>query len=367
MNIPFLSFEETNRQIKSEMMQAIEKCVDSKWYVLGNEVKQFEEAYAKYSTTQFAVGVANGLDALHLSLLALGIKRGDEVIVPSNTYIATVLAISYTGARPVFVEPDLRTYNIDPDKIEEKITPKTKAIMPVHLYGQACEMDKIMAIASQHGLYIVEDNAQAHGASFKDRLTGSFGDINATSFYPGKNLGALGDAGGITTNSEVLYMKCLSLRNYGSNKKYYNEVIGFNSRLDEVQAAILSVKLNYINSWTTQRIQLSNWYIDRLSACSDLILPATASGATHVYHLFTVRTDKRDTLQQALHKSGIGTLIHYPVPPHLQEAYRHLQYKKGDFPIAEEISNTTLSLPLFIGMTENQVNEVCDVITSFYR
>jgi dTDP-4-amino-4,6-dideoxygalactose transaminase len=341
--------------------------VYSKWYVLGNEVKNFEEQYSIYNHTKYTIGVANGLDALHLSLLALGIKEGDEVIVPSNTYIATVLAVSYTGATPIFVEPNIQTYNIDPDKIEEKITSKTKAIMPVHLYGQACEMDKIVAIAHQHNLYIVEDNAQAHGAEFNGKITGSFGNINATSFYPGKNLGALGDAGAITTDSEELYKKCLSLRNYGSQKKYYNEVIGYNSRLDELQAAILKVKLNYMPNWTDERKQIGAWYNDGLKGIKNIVLPAVTAGSTHAYHLYTIRTTQRDDLQKYLTEKGIGTLIHYPVPPHLQEAYVSLGYKKGDFPIAEEIANTTLSLPLFVGMGKNQVDQVCECIRDFYE
>lgn len=367
MNIPFLSFDKTNDQIKTLTLEAIERCIDSKWYVLGNEVKEFESLYSAYNKVKFTIGVANGLDALHLSLLALGIKEGDEVIVPSNTYIASVLAVSYTGATPVFVEPDINTYNIDPDKIEEKITAKTKAILPVHLYGQACEMGKIMDIAQKHNLFVIEDNAQAHGAEFDGKITGSFGNINGTSFYPGKNLGALGDAGGITTDNEQLYTKCLSLRNYGSHKKYYNEVIGYNSRLDELQAAVLKVKLPFMAEWTNERIQIATWYNEGLQGLAEIVLPATAPKASHVYHLYTIRTEKRDLLQQYLNQKGIGTLIHYPVPPHLQEAYKNLGYEEGDFPLAEKIAQTTLSLPLFIGMTQSQVEVVCQEIKSYFN
>lgn len=367
MNIPFLSFDKTNDQIKTLTLEAIERCIDSKWYVLGNEVKEFESLYSTYNKVKFTIGVANGLDALHLSLLALGIKEGDEVIVPSNTYIASVLAVSYTGATPVFVEPDINTYNIDPDKIEEKITAKTKAILPVHLYGQACEMGKIMDIAQKHNLFVIEDNAQAHGAEFDGKITGSFGNINGTSFYPGKNLGALGDAGGITTDNEQLYTKCLSLRNYGSHKKYYNEVIGYNSRLDELQAAVLKVKLPFMAEWTNERIQIAAWYNEGLQGLAEIVLPATAPKASHVYHLYTIRTEKRDLLQQYLNQKGIGTLIHYPVPPHLQEAYKNLGYQEGDFPLAEKIAQTTLSLPLFIGMTQSQVEVVCQEIKSYFN
>ena len=364
-NVPFLSFDKINSQTKPQIMKALEECFDSKRYVLGDNVTEFEKAYSKYNQVEHTVGVANGLGALHLSLVALGIKKGDEVILPSNTYIATVLAISYTGATPIFVEPCLGTCNIDPSKIEEKITSKTKVIIPVHLYGQACEMDQIMDIATKYNLFIVEDNAQAQGASFKGKLTGSFGDINATSFYPSKNLGALGDAGAITTNSEAIFNKCLGLRNYGSQKKYYNEVIGFNSRLDELQAAVLNVKLKLMNAWTEERQQIGLWYQEGLKDVNDIVLPEIAEGASHVFHLFTIRTENRNELQEHLRTCSIETLIHYPVPPHLQEAYLELGYQKGDFPIAELIADTTLSLPLFIGMTKDQVDFVCDRIKGF--
>jgi dTDP-4-amino-4,6-dideoxygalactose transaminase len=367
MKIPFLSFEETNRQVRSEVLKAVERVFDSKWYILGEEVKKFEHAYASYNNTKFCVGVANGLDALILSLKALDIKEGDEVIVPSNTYIASVLAISYVRATPVFVEPDIHTYNIDPDKIQNSITNKTKAIMPVHLYGQACHMDKIMAIAKSNKLYVVEDNAQSQGARFNGKVAGSFGDINGTSFYPGKNLGALGDAGAVTTDHEELAKKILSLRNYGSQKKYYNEVQGVNSRLDEMQAAILSVKLNFLNDWILERQKIAGWYYERLKGVGDLVLPYVSENATHVYHLFVVRTKQRDSLEQHMNKSGVGTLIHYPVPPHLQQAYKSLNYKKGDFPISENIADTCLSLPLYIGLKEEEVIQICEAIKNFFN
>jgi dTDP-4-amino-4,6-dideoxygalactose transaminase len=367
MKIPFLSFDKINEQTKAQMLTAIERSIDSKWYILGNEVKSFEEQYSNYNHVNHTIGVANGLEALHLALIALDIKAGDEVIVPSNTYIATVLAVSYTGATPIFVEPRNDSYNIDPKKIEEKITSKTKAIMPVHLYGQACEMDEIMAIAKKHNLAVVEDNAQAHGALWNGKITASFGDLNATSFYPGKNLGALGDAGAITTDSPELYKKCQSLRNYGSQKKYYNEVIGYNSRLDELQAAVLKVKLDYMPAWTEGRQQIGAWYNEFLNGIDGIILPKTIAGATHVYHLYTIRTTQRDDLQKFLAENEIGTLIHYPIPPHLQEAYKDLGYKKGDFPIAEEIANTTLSLPLYIGMKKEEVEFVCQSIRKFFK
>jgi dTDP-4-amino-4,6-dideoxygalactose transaminase len=365
MNIPFLSFTETNKQIKTQTLKAFEDFFDGVWYVLGDNVKRFEKEYALFNETAHSIGVSNGLDALHLSLMALGIKAGDEVIVPSNTYIATVLAVTFVGATPIFVEPDIDTYNIDPKKIQSAITPKTKAIMPVHLYGQACEMEEIMEIAKQHNLFVIEDNAQSHGALFKNKITGSWGHINATSFYPGKNLGALGDAGAITTDDEALALKVNSLRNYGSQKKYYNSIIGHNMRLDECQAAFLSIKLKYLNEWTSQRQQIAKWYNEKLNHIAHLILPKTHQSATHVYHLYVVRTRHRDKLQQHLASRQIGTLIHYPIPPHLQEAYQFLNYKKGDFPIAETVADTCLSLPMWPGMTEDMVKYICDAINTF--
>lgn len=362
MKIPFLSFEYVNKQIKAEILASFEQFFDSSWYILGESVKKFEHEYAAFNKVTNCVGVSNGLDALHIALKALGITKGDEVIVPSNTYIATLLAISYVGADIVLVEPDHKTYNIDPAKIEAAITSKTKAIMPVHLYGQACDMEAIMAIAQKHKLKVVEDNAQAQGAAFNGKLTGCWGDINGTSFYPGKNLGALGDAGAVTTNDKSLAQQAEVLRNYGSSKKYFNEVIGYNMRLDECQAAFLSVKLKYLNEWTEQRQEIAAWYNNALKDINDIILPFTAKGATHVYHLYVIRTQQRDILQDHLSKNGIGSLIHYPIPPHMQEAYASLGHKKGDFPIAEEIAETCLSLPMFPGMTEEDVAEIAKTI-----
>lgn len=367
MKIPFLSFESSNKQIKAEMLSSFEHFFDSSWYVLGEQVKGFEKEYASFNDVTYSVGVSNGLDALHIALKTLKVGEGDEVIVPSNTYIATVLPISYVGATPVFVEPDINTYNIDTKKIEAAITSKTKAIMPVHLYGQACEMEPIMAIAKRHNLFVVEDNAQAHGAAYKEKLTGSWGNINGTSFYPGKNLGALGDAGAVTTNDAELAQKAMALRNYGSQKKYYNDVIGFNMRLDECQAGFLSVKLKYLKEWTEQRQEISGWYNDSLKDIDDLILPSVAKNATHVYHIYLVRTKHRDKLQNYLADNGIGTLIHYPVPPHLQKAYEHLGFKKGNFPIAEEIADTCLSLPIWPGMQKSEVDYIAGKIVNFYK
>jgi dTDP-4-amino-4,6-dideoxygalactose transaminase len=358
MKIPFLNFTPMHAPIKSEIVQAFESFYDSNWYILGDKVK--------FNQTEYAVGISNGLDALHIALISLGIGIGDEVIVPSNTYIATALAVSYVGATPVFVEPNIDTYNIDPTKIEAVINSKTKAIMPVHLYGQACEMEAIKAIATKHNLFIIEDNAQSQGASYNNIFTGAWGDMNGTSFYPGKNLGALGDAGAITTNNIDLAQKAIVLRNYGSQKKYYNEVIGHNMRLDECQAAFLSLKLKYLHEWTKQRQQIAAWYDEALKDIDSIILPKKAENATHVYHLYVIRTSRRDELQAYLNAEGIGTLIHYPIPPHLQQAYGHLGLKKGDFPIAEEIANTCLSLPLWPGMTIIDVQFVAKNINIFF-
>lgn len=366
MKIPYLSFEKTNQEIEEEINAAFKETFQSAWYILGEKVKTFEKEYAQFSSTQYCIGVANGLDALILSLKALDVKEGDEVIVPSNTYIATWLAVSYLGAIPVPVEPNLATYNIDPNQIEEKITLKTKGIIPVHLYGQACEMDAIMDIASKYNLWVLEDNAQAQAAYYNGKMTGSFGNANATSFYPGKNLGALGDAGAITTNSNELDQKIRVLRNYGSEKKYYNQVKGFNSRLDELQAAFLSVKLKRLQQWTAERKALAAVYHEKLKNIPELILPVTAALANHVYHIFLVRTQKRDALISFLNENNIGTLVHYPIPPHLQEAYKELNYKKGDFPLAEEIAETALSLPLYPGLSEEQLNFICEKIKLFF-
>ena len=367
MKIPFLSFSPQHDPIREEVLTAIAHVYDKQWYVLGEQVKAFETEYSAFNHTAHTIGVANGLDALHLALLALDVQPGDEVIVPSNTYIATWLAVSYLGGVPVPVEPDARTYNLDPALIEAAITPRTKGIMPVHLYGQACEMGPIMETAKKHGLWVVEDNAQAQGAAWKGGLTGSFGDANGTSFYPGKNLGALGDAGAVTTNDDVLDAKIRTLRNYGSQKKYYNEIIGQNSRLDELQAAVLRVKLEHLPAWTAQRQQVAAWYDQHLAGLGDLVLPTVAAGATHVYHLYVVRTARREALQQHLTEQGVGTLIHYPVPPHRQQAYAHLAIPAGAFPIAEKIADTALSLPMWPGMTEEHVAGVAEAVRVFFE
>ncbi len=352
--------------MKKDMMRAFEKVYNSNWFVLGKSVDAFEESYAVFNQVKYCVGVSNGMDALSMSLKALNIGRGDEVIVPSNTYIATALAVSETGATPVFADPDPDTYNMDAKNTEASITKCTKAIMPVHLYGQCCKMDSLIQLAIKHHLFVVEDNAQSHGASFNAKPAGSFGHINATSFYPGKNLGALGDAGAITTNDQKLANKIKLFRNYGSKKKYFNECIGYNRRLDEIQAAFLLVKFEYLQYFTMQRQQIALHYLQSLAEVDEIILPTVSKGATHVYHVFLIRTKKRDALQKFLKEQGIDTLIHYPMPPHLQKAYSHLGFHKGDFPIAEQLALTSLSLPIYPGLKKAEIEYIIKSIKKFF-
>ncbi|NBW35237.1 MAG: DegT/DnrJ/EryC1/StrS family aminotransferase [Cytophagia bacterium] len=365
-SIPFLSLQHQHEPIEEALQAAMQRVLKSNWFILGKELDHFERVYASFSNTQYCVGVANGLDALILSLRVLGVKEGDEIIVPANTFIATVLAVTAVGAKPIMVEPRSDTYCIDETRIEEEITHRTKVIIPVHLYGRPCNMNAIMKIAQKYELKVVEDNAQAHGAIHRNKMTGSFGHCNATSFYPGKNLGALGDAGAITTDDKTLYERLLKLRNYGSTIKYYHDVTGVNSRLDELQAALLSVKLKYLPQWTEQRKHLAKLYIEKLQGVGDLILPKSDPEYTHVFHLFVVRTFFRNELQDYLNNFGIQTLVHYPLPPHLQQAYAHLGFKKGDFPITEELAQTSLSLPFWPGMDEEMLDTVSDRIKRFY-
>lgn len=343
--VPFLDLRSAYLELKTEIDAAIARVLDSGWYILGPEVEAFEQEYAKYCQAKHCVGLADGLDALHLALKAMGVGPGDEVIVPSNTYIATWLAVSQCGATPVPVEPDARTYNIDPALIEQAITPRTKVILPVHLYGQPADMDAILAIAKRHGLRVLEDAAQAHGAKYKGRRIGAHGDVVAWSFYPGKNLGALGDGGAITTDDAELADKIRVLRNYGSRVKYVNEVQGCNSRLDPLQAAVLRVKLNHLDDWNERRAGLAKQYLNGLAE-TNLVLPYVPEWAEPVWHLFVVRTANREVLQQHLGQQGIGSLIHYPVPPHLQQAYADFGYTRGAFPLAEAMANEVLSLPM---------------------
>ena len=364
MKIPFVSFIPLEKELDKELRDAFERVYTRSWYIEGEEDKAFEKAFAEYCGVKYAVGSGNGLDALMLALKALGIKEGDEVIVPSNTYIATALAVTYVGATPVLVEPDIKTFNINPALIEEKITSKTKAIMPVHLYGQACDMDPIMEIAKKHDLYVVEDCAQAHGATYKGRKVGSFGDAAGFSFYPGKNLGALGDAGATITNNEALADMVRALGNYGSDYKYHHIYKGNNSRLDELQAAFLSAKLPVLDKVNEDRRRIANAYSAGIKNAK-VILPYVKEECVPVWHIYAVRCDARDELEKYLKDLGIGTNKHYPIPMHLQECYKDLGLKEGDLPIAEEISRTELSLPLYYGMTDEQIQFVIDSINNF--
>lgn len=364
MKIPFVTFVPMERELDKELRAAFTRVFENSWYIDGAEDKAFEEAFAQYCNAQYCVGCGNGLDALMLSLKALGIGVGDEVIVPSNTFIATVLAVTYVGATPILVEPDIKTFNIDPSLIEEKITNKTKAIMPVHLYGQACDMDAIMAIAKKYNLFVIEDCAQAHGATYKGKMVGTFGDAAGFSFYPGKNLGALGDAGATITNNKEIAEKLRALGNYGSDYKYHHIYQGTNSRLDELQAAFLSAKIPFMNKMNENRREIAKKYLEGISN-PEVVLPYVMSENEHVWHVFAIRSNRRDELAAYLDEHGIGVNKHYPIPIHMQECYKNLGIKQGDLPIAEEISATELSLPLYYGMTGEEIEYVISCINQF--
>ncbi len=364
MNVPFVSFRPLEKELKNELTAAFDRVFANSWYIEGTEDAAFERNFAKFCHVNHCIGTGNGLDALMLALKALDIGKGDEVIVPSNTFIATALAVTYTGATPVFVEPDIRTFNIDPQKIEEKITAKTKAIMPVHLYGQPCDMAPITEIARRHQLYTVEDCAQAHGATYKGQCVGSFGDAAGFSFYPGKNLGALGDAGAAVTNDEVLAKKIRALGNYGSDYKYHHIYQGSNSRLDEMQAAFLSAKLPHLDKMNAERRRIAQCYLDGIRN-ENVILPYVIPEVEPVWHIFAVRCPRRDALEKYLNEKGIGTNKHYPIPMHLQKCYAGLGIPQGALPIAEEISATELSLPMYYGMTNAEIAYVIDAVNSF--
>lgn len=361
MKVPFLQLESATIELRPKIDKAIARVLDSGLYILGPEVEAFETEYAEFCEAKHAIGVANGLDALHLALLAMGVVKGDEVIVPSNTYIATWLAVTQCGAIPVPVEPLESTYNIDPARIETAITPKTKVILPVHLYGQPADLDPILAIARKHGLSVLEDAAQAHGGRYKGRRIGAHGDAVAWSFYPGKNLGALGDGGAVTTNNPEIADRIRVLRNYGSRVKYVNELKGFNSRLDPIQAAVLRVKLQVLDEWNGRRKSIALQYMERLAG-STLLLPQIPDWADPVWHLFVVRHSKRDEMVKGLNDSGVGTLIHYPVPPHLQDAYADMGFQLGSLPISEKISKEVFSLPIGPHLSNNDCQEIVQII-----
>ena len=366
MRIPFLDVKAAYLELKPALDEAYHRVMNSGWYILSEEVEAFEQEFARYCNARFCIGVANGLEALQLILKAYNIGEGDEVIVPANTYIATWLAISYSGAMPIPVEPDSRTYNLDPVKIEASITTRTRAIMPVHLYGQPADMDPISKIAREHGLIVIEDAAQAHGACYKGRRTGSLGDAAGFSFYPGKNLGAYGDAGAVVTNDEKVANRVKLLRNYGSRIKYYNEEMGFNSRLDPLQAAFLRTKLPYLDDWNHRRQLLAQKYINALRNMPSVTVPYVPDWTEPAWHLFVISHPFRNQLQAILENAGIGTLIHYPVPPHLSNAYQKSNWKKGDFPITEKLASTVLSLPFGPHLKSENLEEVVQIIQSFY-
>lgn len=360
--IKFLDLKKINNRYREEIDSRIKNILDKGWYLQGEENENFTKNFANFCGTKFALGVANGLDALNLIIKAYGFGNGDEIIVPANTYIATILAISENGCIPILVEPDIKTYNIKPDSIEEKITTKTKAIMVVHLYGQAVQMKKIWKIAKKYNLKIIEDSAQAHGAIYQENRTGNLGDASGFSFYPGKNLGCMGDGGAVTTNDEELFNKIKAIANYGSDRKYHHIYKGVNSRLDEIQAAVLDIKLKHLDSDNNKRREISKYYRENIKN-SKIILPDTYDEKSHVWHIFAVRTHNRDEFQKYLTEKGIQTIIHYPTPPHKQGAYK--EWNNLSFPITEEIHNTILSLPISPVMTDSEIEKVVEVVNEF--
>ncbi|OPJ61653.1 DegT/DnrJ/EryC1/StrS family aminotransferase [Clostridium oryzae] len=364
MKVPFVSFEPMHKEIENEIYDQFRSVYSRNWFIQGEELSKFENEFAEFCDSNYCIGCGNGLDALYLILRGFDIGAGDEVIVPSNTYIATALAVSYTGAKPIFVDPDLKTYNINSELIERAVTSRTKAIIAVHLYGQPADIDEINSIAKKYDLKVIEDSAQAHGALYKGKKVGSLGDASAFSFYPGKNLGALGDAGAVVTNNRELADKIRALGNYGSSKKYHHIYKGNNSRLDEMQAAFLRVKLKNLGKWNEERRRIAQKYSEGIS--SDIIFkPYEAHYSMHVWHLYVIRTERREELSSYLNMNEIGNVIHYPIPMHLQSAYKELNIEEGSLPIAEKISKEVISLPIWYGMKDEEINYVIDKINSW--
>lgn len=359
MKVAFNDFGPMQKELREQMYTAFDQVYERSWYIDGAERKAFEKAYAEYCGAQYCIGVGNGLEAIRLILQGMDIGYGDEVIVPATTFIATALAVTYVGATPVFVEVNPELYTIDCDRIEKMITERTKAIIAVHLYGHPCDMDRICEIARSHGLKVIEDAAQAHGAEYKGIKTGNLGDAAAFSFYPGKNLGALGDAGAVTTNDERLAEKIRALANYGSDRKYHHIFKGTNSRLDELQAAFLNVKLKNLDKWNAWRMKAADRYLKEIKN-EAFVLPKVADYAQPAWHIFAIRSKNRDALEKWLNDAGIGTTIHYPIPMHLQGAYSDLNMPKGSFPIAETIASEELSIPMYYGITDEQLTFVID-------
>lgn len=363
--VPFADLTPMHNEIRKDLETAFGRVMDESCFIQGSECVRFEQEFAHYCHAKYCIGVATGLDALYLILKAMDIGVGDEVIVPSNTFIATALAVSYVGATPVFVEPTINTFNIDVSRIEEKITSKTRAIIAVHLQGRAADMDGINAIARKYGLRVIEDAAQAHGATYKGRKVGSLSDAAGFSFYPGKNLGALGDAGCVVTSDKELAEKVRALGNYGSDYKYHHIYKGTNSRLDEMQSAFLRVKLPHLDKWNEERRSIAEKYFQGIRNPLIILPLETEKDYEHIYHVFVIRCKKRDELEAYLKENGICTIKHYPIPMHMQIAYKDLGIPKGALPVAEEISDTVLSLPMFYGMTEDQINHVINTINNF--
>ena len=365
MKVPFLDLKAPYAELREETDAAYRRVMESGWFIAGEELAAFESEFADLCGARHCVGVGNGLDALHLILRAYGIGAGDEVLVPANTFIATWLAVTYAGAVPVPVEPDARTFNLDPARVEESITPRTKAVMPVHLYGQCADMDAIKEVAAARGLRVIEDAAQAHGALYRGRLAGSLGDAAGFSFYPGKNLGAAGDAGAVVTNDAGLAEDVRRLRNYGSSVKYQHEERGFNSRLDELQAALLRARLAKLEEWNGRRKRVAEKYMRELEGAPDLTLPFVPEWADPVWHLFVVRHPRREALREHLAAAGVGTLIHYPLPPHMQGAYADMGLSKGSFPISERMAEDVLSLPMGPHLSDEEVDYIVSQVCSF--
>lgn len=368
MKVPFVDLKIQYLGIKDEIQREINEVLDNTAYICGKKTKKFEGEFSKIQNVKYCIGLSSGTDALHTALKALDIKSGDEVIVPVNTFIATSESVSLCGAKPVFVDHDEKTFNIDVNKIESAVTEKTRAIIPVHLYGQPAEMDKILEIAEKHGLSVIEDCSQAHLSEYKEKKTGSFGNIGTFSFYPGKNLGAYGEAGAVTTNSESLYNKMLKFRQHGSSEKYVHESEGHNYRMEELQAGVLNVKLKHLNEWTEKRRNIASLYHKNLQNLGPEVVapPFVPDYIKHVYHLFVIRVKNRSELAKFLAGKEISTALHYPIPLHLQKAYDYLGYKKGDFPKAEKCCDEILSLPMYPEMTEEQVMYVCNAVKNFY-
>ena len=366
MKVPILDLKPACEELRADLDAAYRRVMDSGWLLLGRELEAFEAEYAAGVGASHCIGVANGLEAMQLVLMALGVGPGDEVIVPSHGYIATWLAVTHTGARPVPCEPDPRTYNLDPERISSCLSPRTRVILPIHLYGQTADLERINAIAARHGIFVLEDAAQSHGARCRGKAAGALGHAAGVSFYPSKNLGALADAGAITTSDSALADKLRHLRNYGSKVRYQNEYQGMNSRLSELQAAFLRAKLPHLDAWNARRVNLAERYLRQLAGVGDLILPSVPEWAAPVWHLFVIRTSRRDQLQRHLPDQEIGTQIHYPVPPHLSKAYAGAGWKRGDFPLAERMADEVLSLPIGPHVTAEQVDYVCEHVRGFF-